>query len=1569
MLLDSSLTNILLVSGVSHIRYRAYTQSCLRSLLPDFITSDRSQKSDTKMCYGMFDADPTTNVLINAFWDLLDLKIPVAWCLSHSQPSDKSLINLDLWVFWFDDSHTGLIDGHQGLRALDELRIGSFTWETVFSKSQSPTASPIARTNPNTLVVVAEEYKLFVKAIRNLIQPAMVARGAVPIGDFLIYPSTCSVPDVMSSPLKSQLDPDTATVLCVFYNCYFNGTQIVFQPISARMRIRPVLAKDIRTKGKRVILGPFGDKAQITFIGSYPTPHHLQDAILRQWSLLLHLPISHLISPAPLPALIPLRMENGDMVLYPSRLVYIPTQSRQSPSSIAGMNGLMGLNHGITRDIGRIWEEWAHKEKVTRDQKVDYWSQNTALSNVPAVLDLLSMGSRIPQPNLSTILNEPVILSNFMASKAGLSLNTSNIQPNKTSCALPHHDTKLSLSEYAKLYFTSPTKESTPATNDNSGVDTESNNLSESMPHSLTNIHPTGSVSTDSPHGTSVTANYTPDLLFAGSVDSSTITKATKSPLNDSSLGMEDLDQMYNIPTGQSWGLEDTLDLDSFNMDVTEADFDFFESSPAPKHIHNPLPTKIEEPLYLMNIDTPDTRETLDAVKKEASPSVEPATNTPCSSGPITNVEHKPFTAPSPPPLPSTTLPLSVSNQKIDTSEAKNSTNTTSPLQPTVPPDFAPVFFTESVNDAKYYEGGKFTYRSPHLRNTKRALYSPDYIPRPKKQAVVANSSQSPQENISPRPNMALTAAKFNSMRLDSESEDDVGLRRGSTSSSATSESDDNSCSSSSSSSSSDNDSDSDSQDEIDPDWIKWIQKAQHSIVHRMVNLPGNKKIPKEGQLLDYDTPFSSMVGYWKCTPEDAQDISERDYRALDYLCQQAVIGGYPFSGGASDTCASGGEKIEGETISVIITRHRSIMQNIQGDVTHIPSVPTDGVSVLQDFKSMLSCLFETKAEPTPKIEEDHGLASLTHHSSVSIKGPLSLQNYFELSETNQAHSKYGKYQVKKRRPAEPNLAPLRPPMIIVGRDDNCIEGSSDLITFWEKMRLEPYVCRKNVQYIVLCPKGERLEAQVDTFFRKGLSVVYETCLLGNHRPYNIANGHHGVVPVELLAHSSGDSWKTQQYKSYMNACITLGSALGNKTVDKDQHVVIYLVNPVEDLSFSLDLSRCFNALKMAFGMGLSKGKAQLVMQLVPIQHILLSSSFGGYTKFGLKEMAFSVYTRCDAVVSRSTRGTLCDVPPKTSIYTPIFALTRPVPDTIRFSLKKPLSAAPILLDRGAMLHLAYSFSVDKQWLIVVWSDHRGELLEYSVLKTTNQAVKISLETMLTEVWTRTKEIAQRTGFIWTFTITKLGLMFENELKVWSGIVPQDERMVMVCVDLHTSLQIAPSGPPGPVEDENPTFQPLTIPTITPESLSDTKKAQTTTEDFGNVASGSGGVRSIMLNHRVAYSRLKEKTSFGGAMENMALDECWMLPLSSGYMIYDPPSEPTPCMEQYSNTPIAVEMHLICNQTARSAYTTLRKVIQQFYALSYINMMPSSSNFLPCHIVLVERLGRLLLTVLSDTVR
>ena len=92
----------------------------------------------------------------------------------------------------------------------------------------------------------------------------------------------------------------------------------------------------------------------------------------------------------------------------------------------------------------------------------------------------------------------------------------------------------------------------------------------------------------------------------------------------------------------------------------------------------------------------------------------------------------------------------------------------------------------------------------------------------------------------------------------------------------------------------------------------------------------------------------------------------------------------------------------------------------------------------------------------------------------------------------------------------------------------------------------------------------------------------------------------------------------------------------------ENMHIVIYIVNPTHSLSSNLELSRCFHKLMIAYhaaSMGMSvshERRARLVFQLIPLEHILRPSSFGGYPNFGLKDIAFSVYSKCHSVVGRN---------------------------------------------------------------------------------------------------------------------------------------------------------------------------------------------------------------------------------------------------------------------------------------------------------------------------------------------
>lgn len=69
------------------------------------------------------------------------------------------------------------------------------------------------------------------------------------------------------------------------------------------------------------------------------------------------------------------------------------------------------------------------------------------------------------------------------------------------------------------------------------------------------------------------------------------------------------------------------------------------------------------------------------------------------------------------------------------------------------------------------------------------------------------------------------------------------------------------------------------------------------------------------------------------------------------------------------------------------------------------------------------------------------------------------------------------------------------------------------MLPFWEKLGLEPYSIKKQVNYLVVYPSNKGIETSVVEFFRN-LSTVYDTCRLGIHSAESSGPYRHGLVPV-----------------------------------------------------------------------------------------------------------------------------------------------------------------------------------------------------------------------------------------------------------------------------------------------------------------------------------------------------------------------------------------------------------------------------------------------------------------------
>lgn len=90
----------------------------------------------------------------------------------------------------------------------------------------------------------------------------------------------------------------------------------------------------------------------------------------------------------------------------------------------------------------------------------------------------------------------------------------------------------------------------------------------------------------------------------------------------------------------------------------------------------------------------------------------------------------------------------------------------------------------------------------------------------------------------------------------------------------------------------------------------------------------------------------------------------------------------------------------------------------------------------------------------------------------------------------------------------------LSVPDIAVGREGEHVEGSAAMVRVWEKLSLEPCICKKQILYFVVYPDnvGMRLSS-----FMTELSTVYDTCQLGTHCPGDAEPYSNGRVPVPLI--------------------------------------------------------------------------------------------------------------------------------------------------------------------------------------------------------------------------------------------------------------------------------------------------------------------------------------------------------------------------------------------------------------------------------------------------------------------
>lgn len=94
---------------------------------------------------------------------------------------------------------------------------------------------------------------------------------------------------------------------------------------------------------------------------------------------------------------------------------------------------------------------------------------------------------------------------------------------------------------------------------------------------------------------------------------------------------------------------------------------------------------------------------------------------------------------------------------------------------------------------------------------------------------------------------------------------------------------------------------------------------------------------------------------------------------------------------------------------------------------------------------------------------------------TYQIEGPMTLKNWSQSQDFDETNF----------------LEELTPPEFIVGYQDDWIKVIPSGMKLWEKIRLEPYSLKKNINYYLLCPNNKYLLSESKEFVKE-LSCIYD---------------------------------------------------------------------------------------------------------------------------------------------------------------------------------------------------------------------------------------------------------------------------------------------------------------------------------------------------------------------------------------------------------------------------------------------------------------------------------------------
>ncbi|KAF3922067.1 hypothetical protein ABW20_dc0108217 [Dactylellina cionopaga] len=329
---------------------------------------------------------------------------------------------------------------------------------------------------------------------------------------------------------------------------------------------------------------------------------------------------------------------------------------------------------------------------------------------------------------------------------------------------------------------------------------------------------------------------------------------------------------------------------------------------------------------------------------------------------------------------------------------------------------------------------------------------------------------------------------------------------------------------------------------------------------------------------------------------------------------------------------------------------------------------------------------------------------------------------------------------------------------------NSAIELLPPALHFWDTFGLTPHSGPKDMLFSCVFPADTGLANAMKTYIN-GISTTYENCRLGETLPVKTSQITDGLHGITLKGQEKAQSLDEKaMLRRYCDSIIKLGETLV-EVEDELQNVVLFIVNPFDAPSSTLDICIAFHMLKKAyvtaFNSSLRIYPNNLILQIVPIRNVAAHDGLAVQSHNQSIRCALEVYERCTQTIQDHLSQ---------ETYSPSLTLAKLPPKSIAFKVSSDPS--PAILQENMCLHMAYAQSIDERWISVAWGDDCGEIKEVAnfCLGIPGTVILRAFDDICREIWAVTNKIISKKKVHWRISLVKVGAVDDEEIEVWQKL-------------------------------------------------------------------------------------------------------------------------------------------------------------------------------------------------------